>query len=168
MTQNTNEEWRSIRFVRGRRVSDTYEVSTHGRVRRRILDSDESKPEYVYHNGYVGPRGYVSYSLRTEDNRSIRVDAHALVWDAFGVGSRVGHHIHHIDENPQNNRIENLARLTPREHRQAHSSLSVKDVRAIRRRIADGTPASRVALDYPVTDRMILYIASGERWSKTG
>ncbi len=55
------------------------------------------------------------------------LSVHRLVAKAF-LGERPpGHHIHHKDRNPSNNKLENLEYLTPEEHAEKHRALREKD-----------------------------------------
>lgn len=57
---------------------------------------------------------------------------HRQVWLDAGRAIPEGHHIHHIDGNPDNNRIENLECISASDHGRLHLSERVDDIRAAR------------------------------------
>lgn len=69
----------------------------------------ESKTDNRYYraNGYWAARGV--HTLHRE------------IWKFHNGEIPDGYHIHHIDENPHNNAIENLACIPEKEHRQYHA-----------------------------------------------
>ena len=103
------EEWRSVPGYPG------YSVSDLGRVRSwlsggRILDPQYQQPL----GGYVG----VKLWRRNDAGERVcqRMNVHSIVMLAF-VGPRPDDlHVRHLDGNPVNNRLENLAYGTPREN----------------------------------------------------
>ncbi len=61
--------------------------------------------------------GYYQYHLCKKGVSKVKM-SHQLVWDAFGTAKRNGRklQVDHIDNNKQNNRINNLQLLTPRQN----------------------------------------------------
>lgn len=75
-------------------------------------------------------KGYLRAMLRANGERTFRT-VHDLVLSAF-VGPRpTGFHGAHLDGNPQNNAVENLAWVTPSEN-EAHKRLHGRDKRGER------------------------------------
>ncbi|WP_370642253.1 NUMOD4 motif-containing HNH endonuclease [Corynebacterium sp. ACRQJ] len=103
-THTQPEIWKPIPGYEG-----VYEASDHGRVRSvdRVIPyvdgrmrHQPGKPKKLSNDG----RGYLTVSLQ---NRTRFV--HQLVLEAF-VGTRgAGEQVRHLDNNPMNNRLENLA-----------------------------------------------------------
>lgn len=52
---------------------------------------------------------------------------HRVVWEYYNGIIPDGYEIHHIDENPHNNRIENLELVKAGDHQKIHSSKRSKD-----------------------------------------
>jgi len=60
--------------------------------------------------------------------KSYRYDVHSLVFKLFsGQSIPKGFHIHHKDFNAKNNHINNLELLSPKDHKERHSSLKTKN-----------------------------------------
>lgn len=84
----------------------SYEVSSFGRVRH--AKRGIRKPDYV--------KGYVRYSLHIGDGRYFRDMGHAFVAKAF-IGPRPENmQINHINGIKDDNRLENLEYVTPKEN----------------------------------------------------
>ena len=118
-----NENWRPIQtntFVQ-------YEVSSRGRVRtnRRMMVLTAT------------PLGYMT--VRLCDDRTKQV--HRLVAAAFlGPPPSPKHQVNHIDGNPQNNRVENLEWVTPREN-------AIHSVKVLGRDFAHGERFATAKMD---------------------
>ncbi len=73
-------------------------------------------------------KGYLYAQLRNINpdakHHFARLDIHFLVWTHFG-GSKPdkNNHIHHKDQNKQNNNIENLVILSAKEHKILHDKI---------------------------------------------
>jgi len=95
------EEWKEIEGY------PDYEISNHGRVK-----SHKRFPSIILKQTLN--RGYPFILLYNK--KRITIDIHVLVWEHFGSNIyRPNRHklvIDHIDENPGNNRIDNL-RIIP-------------------------------------------------------
>jgi hypothetical protein len=95
---------------------DSYEVSSHGRVRRMKVASGTRAGRLLA--CHAGQRGYPVAHLFDRVKRSRPRYVHALVMEAF-VGSRpAGMCVNHIDFVRRNNRLENLEYVTPKENTQ--------------------------------------------------
>ncbi len=147
---------------------EEYEVSTHGRVRR---NGRTLKP-------CANTTGYLQVNL-SKNNRVTRALVHRLVLAAFRGPCPEGHEAAHADGVRSNNALSNLAWKTPRANaqdklrhgtnndgpRNGAAVLSVNDVAAIKSRIRQGEPASRIAKDYSVSASAIRNIRSGASWA---
>jgi hypothetical protein len=93
----TAEEWRPIPGWEG-----IYEVSSHGRV--------YSARRFRARGGLLIPNIYDGYPrvLLCDRSRQVRVRVHQLVALAF-LGPPEGRHVRHLDGDPDNNHIDNLA-----------------------------------------------------------
>lgn len=77
------------------------------------------------HQSFNGKR----YYKRTQDGhfyRSGNRPLHRAVWELFFGDIPAGCIIHHVDENPANNDIENLQCVTPAEHRRIHNEKRIE------------------------------------------
>jgi hypothetical protein len=100
---NTVEEWRPVVGY-----ENLYEVSNLGRVKSIIF-----KKHKILKNGYRGEYAHVSLS---KNGKKDYFTVHVLVTKMF-IGPRPnGLFIDHIDNNPRNNRSDNLEYVTPREN----------------------------------------------------
>lgn len=112
--QDDMEIWRDIEGYEG-----IYQVSNHGRV--RSLDRFILKRGFSY---FV--KGRILKPKREKDNyvhiclskngihKYIKI--HRLVWGTFVGPIPNGLQVNHIDENPRNNRLDNLNLLSPKEN----------------------------------------------------
>lgn len=108
MTDQLTETWRPVVGYEG-----SYEVSSHGRIRRlaRTVIRKNGIPMRIQSKMRTlstDRSGYQIVSLPV-GSKSRRKYVHHIVLDAF-VGLRPPHtECRHLDGNPQNNRLENLA-----------------------------------------------------------
>jgi len=71
---------------------------------------------------------HTTYGTLTENGRYVviisqkKYQVHRLVWNVFNGEIPDGYHIHHIDENPQNNHLDNLALMPSNEHLKMHKT----------------------------------------------
>jgi hypothetical protein len=157
------ENWRPVVGFEG-----IYEVSDAGRVRNvktgRLRTPFERKP-LAYHAYYL-----------TSPTRSKCLLAHSMVLSAF-VGERPeGLITRHLNGNPRDNRLANLAWGTPAENgsdqrrhgrspageRNGSAKLTLGDVAAIR---ASSLPATYLCQFYGVTPVAIQKVKRGETWA---
>lgn len=104
----TQEQWRPVVGYEG-----YYEVSDLGRVRSidRVVQSvDGRSMRYsgVVLAGKASKSGRVQVALARPGHRTWTPLVHRLVLDAFVGPCPDGHECCHYDDNPQNNRLENL------------------------------------------------------------
>lgn len=99
------EEWRTLAGFHY-----TYEVSSHGRVRRRIHAS------YRIHKLTRMKIGYEQVTLVEANKKQRRYYVHQLVAVAFLGPRPPGHEIDHIDGNKTNNSAGNLEYVSRREN----------------------------------------------------
>ena len=82
--------------------------------------------------GYIIANSINKYGHRTmsvaENNKKVSTSYHKFIWEAFNGPVPNGMTIDHIDDNPSNNRLDNLQLLTMGQNlSKAHQSLSKKD-----------------------------------------
>lgn len=51
-------------------------------------------------------------------------EAQIMLWTMKGIKKKKGYEIHHMDRNPDNNRIENIVQMERKEHRKLHKKLN--------------------------------------------
>ncbi len=99
-----------------------YEISNFGRARAlkkswiSYRGGIQTK-EKVLLKQCLNPKGYFFVKL-SHNGKCVNAYIHTLVWDHFGDKARDGRKIlvDHIDNNPSNNRIDNLQTLSQREN----------------------------------------------------
>lgn len=89
-----------------------YEVSNYGRV--KSLNYNMTGKEQ-YRKVQTNKLGYQYISLWKNGKQYMRT-VHSLVWEAFNGPVPEGYEINHMDENPSNNRLDNLNLLTHRQN----------------------------------------------------
>ncbi len=104
---------------------DRYEVSNLGRVRSLCHRGKPRWRPWLVKQGANG-KGYCQVKLCRDSLVSSR-QVHRLVAEAFLGACPDGRECAHLDGNPQNNQVSNLAWVTPKEnmqHRDAHERTS--------------------------------------------
>lgn len=142
----------------------------------RGKDRDWSDAHSVTH--IIRPKGYHVISLcSTNGEKRIRM-VHVLVLEAFVGPCPVGHQCRHIDGNPANNHISNLAWGTSLDNnrdkilhgtscqgeRGSKAKLTNEDVIEIRKRRANGETIETIAKDFPLKQNSIYSIVNRRTW----
>lgn len=96
-----------------------YQVSNWGRV--KSLGNDKTRKEKILKHGLIihhhKNRDYVKHQIWLYKKGKVkRFFIHRLVYQAFKGEIPNGYQIDHIDNNPQNNRLDNLQLLTRSEN----------------------------------------------------
>lgn len=101
------EEWKNIKGYQG-----LYQVSNFGRV--KSLNYNKTNKEKILIGGKVS-RGYKRVLL-SKNGKTKNFLIHRLVYTAFVGNVQDGFQIDHRDNNPENNRLDNLQLLTVSEN----------------------------------------------------
>lgn len=135
-----------------------YEVSDRGRVRR---DGRMRKL-------HTTDRGYKRVCLY-DHGRSLTTGAHRLVLMAFVGPCPEGCEADHINENPSDNRLENLRWLSSLENTRRAANLSKRIAREMRERFAEGG-ITKTALgeEYDMHRTHVGNVLRGEIWRDAG
>lgn len=103
-----HEEWKWVKGFEG-----VYKISNHGRLK----SFKKNKHGYILSN--TNAKGdYLAVILTdpvTKKKRHTRI--HVLVAETFIGNIPHGYHVHHIDDNKQNNAASNLEIIHPKNHR---------------------------------------------------
>lgn len=156
------ERWRAIGGTIG------YEISDYGRLRRdgRLL------------NGCIYSTGYRMAALHLTDGGRIRKAYHTLVCEAFIGAKPSGLQVRHLNGDPLDNRLSNLAYGTCAENmadQYVHGTrimgdthpaakLSYAKAREIRERRARGDSIRGMAREYGVHKKAIANLLRGKTW----
>jgi hypothetical protein len=154
-------------------------VSDLGRVRswRRGKWGRRDEPR-IMSPGEDGHVGHVAVNLCLGDGTRRRGKVHRLVAEAFIGPIPAGLDVRHLDGNPKNNRVGNLAFGTRRENMadavahgtvrkgsaMSHARLSEDDVLTIGRLRASGLTQREVGAHFGVTREAISRIEQGRNW----
>lgn len=134
---------------------------------------------------WVDGNGYIDGRLRALDGTERRVKQHRYVMEQeLGRPLKPIEHVHHLNGDRADNRPENLQLLERSEHLQLHADgrrdtnpvdmrgekntrakLTVEDVHAIRRRLANGETHMSLGRRFDVDSTTISKIAIGKRWA---
>lgn len=108
-----NEEWRTVPNW------DCYEISNLGRVKGKRRVIRKGKNEYVREPKLLKPQkdkhGYYYIWLK-QDGRRKNAKVHRLVCEAFVPNHEGKPCVNHKDNNPSNNKVENLEWVTMQEN----------------------------------------------------
>lgn len=100
------EQWKWIKGYEG-----LYQISSCGRLKSFHKKKDGYITSNVNQNGW-----YFTVNLLDEFKNKKTKRIHVLVAEAFIGEIPKGYHVHHKDGNKQNNHVENLEIIHPREH----------------------------------------------------
>ena len=164
-----SELWKSVVGYEG-----LYEVSDKGNVRSLDrISTDGSRRK----GRMLKPRGarYLFVTLSREAIKALPY-VHRLVLEAFSGPPPVGTVGCHRDDNPRNNRLENLYWGTSAENRadairngrivlsQESALLTESDVRRIRQLRAEGATQRSVAETFGITEGTVWAMTNGRTW----
>ena len=166
-------EYREIEGFPGYRVGDDSTVWTCRKFNRN--PQGEWRPLKVY----VGKNGYPVISLQ-KDGRKYTRTVHTLILTAFKGPAPPNMECRHLDGNPLNSRLDNLAWGTHRENgedmilhgsgrsaqgsRHRDARLTEEDIPAIVEAYNCGETARSIGLRYGVTKGAILDVLSRDTW----
>lgn len=166
------ESWKPVTGYEG-----LYEVSDQGRVRSldRVIAEKSGKTRRFRGRELktqIDSAGYSTLQL-WRDNRCKLRRVHTIVAEAF-LGTREGLVTRHLDGNPQNNSLINLAYGTQSDNerdcysyggRKGNGKLYADQVLEIRKRLEHGDTCTALAADYGVCIGTISCIKTGAHFS---
>lgn len=100
------EEWKWVRDFEG-----LYQLSNYGNV--KSFHKDKNGKELSLNNKNCW---YLSFRAMDKEHRVKTLRVHVEVAKAFIGDIPKGYHVHHKDGNKQNNRVDNLKIISPKEH----------------------------------------------------
>lgn len=100
------EEWKWIKGYEG-----LYQISNMGRIKSFHKNKVDGEIRSIKHSG----GWYLTFQLLKEGIRKT-VRIHQLVAEQFIGEIPEGYHVHHKDGNKQNNRVDNLEIIHPKQH----------------------------------------------------
>lgn len=111
-----------------------------------------------------------------QNGRIINMSLHRLIWEAFNGEIPTGFDVHHIDEDPNNNRLDNLKVLSRDEHNKLHgigfkighkpgnTKKSAKLVKEVKKLLDQGYKAITISEMLDISWRDVGKIKRGERF----
>lgn len=141
------EEWKNLP-----NFEDYFSVSSFGKV----LDKKTNTLRHpsVYKNGYV----YFEFWL---NKIRYRYRLHTLVAQLFITNPENKSEVHHIDENRQNNRVDNLMWVTPEEHKDLHKQTGTRN-RKISEMLINHPNLSKPVEQYTLNNEFVAEYPSAE------
>lgn len=165
------EEWRPVKDYEG-----LYEVSNQGRI-KRIAPGKGARVGYILKPWEHRVHGMIyHYITLTRNGTQDKYPVHRLECEAFIGAVTIGMEVHHIDNNPSNNQLENLALVTHKQNMEAccaarrqswgerngHCKLSCKDIEDIRSSFTgEWGQVTKLGRVYGVTPGHISNVLSG-------
>ncbi len=157
-----------------------YAVSKCGRVFSRAVGGweDRISPQWRELKQTLSGGGKQRKYLYVCLGAKYRTGVHQLVMLVFAGKPRLGQEVRHLDGDPKNNHLINLAYgtklensadakrhgTTPRGTKNPQSILTPKEVRAIREMRASGKTCAAVGAAFGVSLEAVSQIARGTRW----
>lgn len=185
--KQVSEEWRPIVGFEG-----FYEVSNAGRIRSvdHLLESKTDSigrkmPAKSIKGRMISQRlhqfGYFVVTLSKNGNRYTRT-VHKLVAEAFFGVRKSGDVVRHLDGNPQNNNVSNLAYGSQKQNMQDaikhgtvergeqryNAKLSNDDILKMKSDIANGMRSVDVSKKYGVSQIYVCKVINNTRWKSIG
>ncbi|WP_081078293.1 NUMOD4 domain-containing protein [Burkholderia cepacia] len=174
------EKWKSVE------TGSFYEVSNLGRVRAR-----EHSSTYTNCHGMVKTLNYPTRLLNPQAHKktgrlSVSIDQKTTQVSRLVALAWVRNHkpgvytvVRHLDDNPLNNRADNLAWGTPKMNSEdavrnglfrrgskcTYAKFTEASVRKIKRALARGVPGAQIADNYGVSQSAISAIKTGRTWA---
>lgn len=130
MKNKKTEQWKPVKGAEG-----TYEYSNFGRVKSLSRDI-ENGPGMTYRSKEFiktlskTSTGYIFTAVRI-NNKNYSLYKHMLTWQWHNGDIPKGHHIHHINEDKNNNDISNLELQPVRSHMHLHKRASENSVQGV-------------------------------------
>ena len=157
MTVLSDQQWKTIPTY------SSYEISNYGQVRRigsnKNLSASTKKGKHPYQRVHLCKDGKARYLL-----------VHRLVLEAFVGPCPPGYQCLHLDNNPRNNRLDNLKWGTPKENhstidrtgeKNGKAKLTLADVKYIR---AYTGPLKDLVTQFNVSYKHLTNIRSNITW----
>ena len=88
-----------------------------------VFKYDESKDKLILCNGSISKQGYLKSTSSVKSGFLI----HRAIWETFNGKIPAGMHIDHINGDKQDNRLENLRAVTPKEN--CNNPITLKKLR---------------------------------------
>jgi len=110
----------------------------------------------------TGSIDWHGYHITTKGG--VREYTHRLVWESVHGPLPSGWHVHHINGERADNRIENLVALAASTHQRLHGKLTAEQVAEIRESRLNGESMYALGKKYGVCARTILAIVKNKSW----
>lgn len=177
MCNEVNEEWFPVPEYEG-----FYSITKDGRVRSETRTYFQQGRWQTYKGRELKPwkstTGYFQIGLSKPDAKHKKFFIHQLVLKTFVGRQEDGMDVRHLNGNPLDNRLENLAYGTRRENiedaiKHGTMGIGLRDRGCKHYKITsnqainiakDPRPYKLIALDYHISDRHVASIKRGEYW----
>lgn len=160
-----NEIWIDIPGINGYSISNTGRVRSNGRIIMRKNGWPQTINQRILKQAY-DEWGYPMVRLNCHCYK-----VHRLMALAFLGERKNGDYIRHLDGNPKNNRIENLAYGSPSQNQldcysyrgsiRNNQKLNLNDAQCIKEDLKNGVRSVQIAKQYGVSQQTICDIKHG-------
>jgi len=121
----------------------------------RVFDCRTGQAKEI--KGSLNRKGYRYVSLKNDGKHHVTKLVHRLVAEAFIPNPSKLKHIHHLDENKDNNEVSNLLWINPKDHDNLHKNTEERHPKIVSDHVS-GLPTKEVATRNNVSTSTVMRV----------